>query len=266
MKSRKPPLDFTSSLPAWAPNREFAHLFNAISIIIMQLEPYLNKTAARIRARLDEDDPLRQELTTFIRQEATHTLLHRQYNETLYRAGYDGLRALEKEIAAEYARFLDEKSMLFNAGYAQGFEIVGPIYAQFIFEEVDDFVAGADQQVVDLWRWHLAEEYEHRMVAHEGYHRMGGNWFHRLWVTWTTLRHLAKYNLRAEQHLLGVDARTMTEQEQRHSRAMSRKVHRRLNLFVLRKVLPVLLPWYTPARCRTPRGVEHYLGMPAPVS
>ncbi|AZI35432.1 hypothetical protein NT2_09_00820 [Caenibius tardaugens NBRC 16725] len=263
MKARMPQLDFSESLPAWAPNREFAHMFNAFSVIIMQLEPYLNKTAARVRGQLPHGDPLRDDLTIFIRQEATHTLIHRQYNEALYRAGYIGLKTIEQDMADEYQRFLDTKPLLWNIGYAQGFEIVGPIYAEFIFEKIDDLLEGADQKVADMWRWHLAEEYEHRMVAHEAYHRVGGNYFHRLWVTWKTLQHLGRFNARAEKLMLDIDAQAMTPQERKASRIRTRKVHRRLSLFLLRKVLPVLMPWYTPARWRAPDGAQHFLDMTA---
>ena len=259
MKARTPGLDFSESLPAWAPHREFAHMFNAFSVIIMQLEPYLNKTAARVRAQLPEGDPLREELSVFIRQEATHTLIHRQYNAALYGAGYEGLKAIEQDMAEEYRRFLDEKSLRWNAGYAQGFEIVGPIYGEFIFEHVDDLLAGADPHVANMWRWHMAEEYEHRMVAHEAYHKVGGGYFHRLWMTWTTLGHLARFNARAERYMLQHDARTMTPQERRESRTRTRQVHRRLSLFLLRKVFPVLMPWYTPARWKMPRGAQQLL-------
>lgn len=259
MKARTPRLDFGQSLPAWSPHREFAHVFNAFSIIIMQLEPYLNKTAARVRAQLDHEDPLRDDLTTFIRQEATHTLLHRQYNAALYRAGYAGLKAIELEMADDYQRFLNEKSLRWNAGYAQGFEIVGPIYAEFIFEHVDDWLEGADPQVANMWRWHLAEEHEHRMVAHNAYHRMGGGYFHRLWITWKTLAHLAAFNTRAERCMLEHDAKTMTAQEINTSKVQTRQVHRRLNWFLLRKALPVLMPWYTPVRWRMPRGAQELL-------
>ena len=261
MKPRVPTLDFSQTLPAWSPNREFAHMFNAFSIIIMQLEPYLNKTAARIRAQLPERDPLRDDLANFIRQEANHTALHRRYNEALYAAGYDRLKDIENDLGAEFERFLEEKSLLWSAGYAQGFEIVGPIYAQFFFEHIDDLLEGADQQVADLWRWHFAEEYEHRMVAHDSYLRMGGNWLHRLWITWTTLQHLESFNTRAERHMLEVDACNLTPKQRRQSQARTRQVHRRLSLFLLSKIVPVLLPWYSPAHWREPKSLRRFLEM-----
>lgn len=259
MKVRRPKLDFAKSLPQWLNDREFCHILNASSVVIMQLEPYLNRVMMRARTMLPPDDPLQRDLKTFILQEAAHTQLHARYNRALYDAGYDRLKSFEAMLAADYEKFHNEKSMRFNLGYSQGFECLGPLYAELIFEGLDDMYVGGDEQVIDLWKWHLAEEYEHRMVAHDVYYRMGGNWLHRLYSTITTLRHLKKYSSLIAAHMLEVDRRDMTTEQVRQSKIASRRASRRLSRFLLRRMLPLLSPFYSPAHHRSPKGVEDRL-------
>lgn len=265
MKVRRPALDFTKSLPHWMKDREFCHILNASSVVIMQLEPYLNKVMLRARTVLPADDPLQPDLKTFIQQETAHCHLHARYNRALYESGYDRLKSFEAALGADYEHFLNSKSLKFNLGYCQGFEVLGPLYAELIFEGLDDLYEGGDDQVIHLWKWHLAEEYEHRMVAHDTYHRFGGGWLHRLRSTYTTLRHLKKYSGAIAAHMLKVDRRTMSPEEVRQSRRAARRAQRRLALFLLPRLLPLLSPRYTPANCRSPNGLQNYLGEALPV-
>lgn len=265
MKVRRPAFDFAKSLPLWMKDREFCHILNASSVVIMQLEPYLNKVMLRARTMLPSDDPLQPDLKTFVQQETAHCRLHARYNRALYEAGYDRLKSFEAAIGADYERYLDTKSMKFNLGYCQGFECLGPLYAELIFEGLDDLYEGGDEQVIHLWKWHLAEEYEHRMVAHDAYYRLGGNWLHRLYSTYTTLRHLKKYSGIIAAHMLKVDRASMSPDEVRQSRRAAKRARRRLAWFLLPRFLPLLSPFYTPARHRPPNGLNRYLGEALPI-
>jgi len=263
MRARKPPLDFAGCQPAWAPEREFAQLLNASSIVIMKLEPFLNTAMRRAKEALPAGDPLRDEIDVFIAQESMHTLLHGRFNRTLHAAGYDRLKAIERQLGADYERYLSERSLRFLLGYCQGFECVGPLLAEFLFEQADDLLAGADPQVVALWKWQLAEEYEHRRVAHEAFRRLGGGWLARVVATLTTLRHLRLYRERVEGHLLEVDRRGLSPEQAERSRRASARLHRRLSRFLLPRTLRVLLPGYSPTGWRAPRGVERLLASEA---
>jgi predicted metal-dependent hydrolase len=259
MRARKPDLDFSASLPIWTESREFSHLFNAFSVVIMELEPFMNRVMRRARDELAEDDPLREEISVFVRQEANHTLLHRAYNQALYDAGYSELKTFERQMAADYAHFLEDMPLLDLVAYCEGFECLGPILAELFFETLDDVLAGGDPKVVDLWKWHLAEEYEHRKVAYDVYHRLGGGWWHRLRTTYTTLKHLGRYRNEIHRYLMTSDWEKMSEEDIFASKASLRALARRLRNFVLRRAMRLLLPWYSPRRLSLPRGADQYL-------
>lgn len=261
MRSRQPSLDFSDSLPVWTRQREFSHILNGASIVIMQLEPFLNKVMRRAQAALPADDPLQRDLSVFIRQEATHCQLHKRYNQALYDAGYHQLKEIETQLGADYERMLRENSMKDLLAYCEGFECLGPLYAQFLYEHADDLLEGADPAVSDLWKWHFAEEYEHRLVAYDTYHRFGGGWLHRLYRTFTTLRHLRKYNTMVAAHLLDIDRRGMNTEQAEQSRRTARMVRRRLSRFLLPRMLRLLSPFYSPATSNMPRGLDRYLAM-----
>lgn len=262
MRARKPNLDFAESLPNWTRDFELSHMLNGISIILMELEPFLNRVMRQAREELPIDDPLRGAIDIFIRQEANHTLLHRQYNQALYRAGHRGVAEIEQLMRKDYARYLEEWPLLDLLGYCEGFECLGPIWAEYLFEDCDDLFEGADQAVVDLWRWHLAEEYEHRMVAYEVYHRFGGHWRHRLRTTVNTQRHLQKYISMGESLLLAAERESMTPAQLATSKAKSATFHRRLSRFMLKRLWRVMLPFYSPEHLKKPAGIEQYLGAP----
>jgi len=262
MRARKPALDFSASLPHWTRDIELSQMLNGVSVIVMELEPFMNRVMRRASEALPADDPLRADLETFVRQEANHTLLHRQYNQALYEAGYRGIDAIERMMHEDYTRYLKDWPLRELLAYCEGFECLGPIWAEFLFEAVDDLFEGADPAVVDLWRWHLAEEYEHRMVACSAYHRFGGHWLHRLVTTFGTHRHLKKYISMCETLLLAADRESMSPEQVAESKARSAAIHRRLSSFILKRLWRVVQPFYSPEHLKKPVGIEHYLGMP----
>ena len=131
------------------------------------LEPYLIKVMKAARPRLAEVAPeLLDDLEIFNRQEANHYRVHAAYNRVM-REQYPGLEPFEAEIRADFERFVAEKSLEWNLAYCEGFESTGIVQSEFFLQEIDDLLETADPAVAELWRWHLAEEFEHRCVAHD---------------------------------------------------------------------------------------------------
>jgi Predicted metal-dependent hydrolase len=173
---RNPRITFEDALPHWARNHAFAQITNAGSTSLPAVETYLN-TVMRQAAQRIGASPLGTQITLFCAQEGNHYRQHRLFNKLLY-APYPQLQALEDELHADYARMLARASLKANAAYCEGFESLGIIHAEFFFERIDDLLEGADERLVRLWKWHLAEEFEHRTVCYDVLHAVGGGVLH----------------------------------------------------------------------------------------
>jgi predicted metal-dependent hydrolase len=262
MIPRNPKLSFEDALPHWAPNAAFAQIVNAGSTSLPAVETYLNKVMVRA-AQLIEDSVLKQEIALFTAQEGNHYRQHRLFNKLLY-GPYPGVRALEEQLGRDYDRQFVEKSLAFNAAYCEGFESLGIIHAEFFFEHVDDLLAGADQRLVKLWKWHLAEEFEHRTVCFDVLRALGSGYFMRIRGYLAAMRHLGRYGKAVSDYLLSVDRAQMTPEDRRYSIRLEKRYRRRFMLFALPKLLSVFSPFYNPRSRRTPRGsVELLQGIAA---
>jgi predicted metal-dependent hydrolase len=132
------------------------------------------------------------------------------------------------------------------------------------FEEFDEYFVGADPEPVDLWKWHLAEEHEHRTVAHEVYHALFGKnklaaYIYRVWAFVYAVRHIRSHQERVTERLLKKDRRGMTPEQVAASKARVAKVRKTMNRRAWEHLRDIFSPFYDPAKRRAPRGVAAYL-------
>ncbi len=262
MRVRRPKFDFSQTPAHWTANPEFAQSMNAASSFIPHLERFLNQVMERARADIEGDDPasvaLRDDIATFIKQEAQHYSMHAAFNKILPRSGYTRVPDFERQIAAEFAQMLRTKSRAFLYAYCEGFETSGPPSALVWLDEIEDLLQGADPNAVALWKWHLMEEYEHRTVCHDVFHRFHGGYFLRLYGLFYQLRHLMGYSRRVRQYLLEEDRRSMTAAEKKQSIKREKSAARRIQLLTLPRLLFALSPFYSPRKCREPKSFNAY--------
>jgi len=260
MKVRKPSYDYSASPPRWcAAYPEYSHVVNVGSLSLPYLEPYLNTVMRRAQAKLGAEHPLNADISLFCKQEAAHYLQHGEYNTALRNAGYARLPEFEERFRAHFDRLLNTRSLKFNCAYSLGFESIGPIYAEWWFEQTDDVMAGADPSVVSLWKWHLAEEFEHRTVAYDVYQALFGGYFYRIYGLLSFLRDLRVVNREAVKYMLSEDAAKMNTEERAASRQRFAEIRKRESSFVRSRLVGVLSPFYTPHKLRQPRGVAELL-------
>lgn len=269
MQARLPKIDYSRVRPDWAPNREFAHDRNAASTIPTYVEPYLIQVMQRAKAALpDHETRLREEIDWFIAQESQHFRQHNAFNRKIRESGYPGLAPFEERLKQDYVEFLRDRSLKFNLAYSEGFESMGPPAALTWFERSDELLAGADPEAIALWKWHMAEEFEHRDVcfrlfkalyARSPWGRIWNGWLYRAYGFICAIRHLGAYSKAARAYLIATDRAGMDAQALARSRANEKAVNR----FTLRTMGPELLkvfsPFYDPARKRAPRGLDDYL-------
>lgn len=172
---RDPDLDYPDDFRSmWQPRKpEFAAVCNALSLTMPYGEPYV---ISSVRAYLDElDDPvLRAQAEAYLDQEREHSRQHRRFNQLLV-AQHPGLRRVETWLARTKRWMTHKRSREFNVAFAAGFEAVAFAAARWIDRHRRSLLTGADEVPARLFLWHLAEEVEHKSVAHDVWQAVDGN-------------------------------------------------------------------------------------------
>lgn len=264
LKVRRPEFDFSDTQARWAPNGEFAQQMNAASAWIPHLERFLNRVMAKAGSKLKEQrgeaaERLHGDIRIFIRQEANHYAVHDAFNRILSRNGYD-ISEMERHFKSEFERLLETKSFPFLLAYCEGFETLGPPSALiWLDEEIGEFLEGADQEVVNFWKWHLLEEYEHRTVCHDVFHVLHGGYWMRLYGLIYQLWHLGGFTGMVRDYLIEKDRAEMTAAQRKHSRRTARKIRWKMTVLYFPKLIKVLSPFYTPRNSKEPRMYRNHM-------
>ena len=136
-------------------------------------------------ARLPDEprwQPLREVAQGFIGQEATHRRLHGLFNAELQRQGLHN--AWEPRAAgriawarAMRARCGSQRGHLHELAITAALEHFTAVFGDFTLRyqgTSGDWFANATPMLQTLWRWHAAEETEHKSVAFDLYRALGG--------------------------------------------------------------------------------------------
>jgi uncharacterized protein len=262
IKIRKPGFDFSQTPAHWAASAELAQIFNAPSVYIPYLERFFNqvmaKAAGELKSESAETSRLREDIRLFIRQEAQHYTAHGAFNAIFSREGYE-IAEFERHVQAEFDRLVATKSFKFLCAYCEGAEAMGPPSALIWMDEIADLLEGARPEVVELWKWHLLEEFEHRNVCHDVYKALFGGYFMRVYGLLYQLFHLGGLGRKLRRSLLERDRAQMTPAERKASRKRERAVELRLARMLLPRVFKILLPGYSPRKAREPRLLASFV-------
>ncbi|TWT13704.1 metal-dependent hydrolase [Reyranella sp. CPCC 100927] len=265
MHVRCPRIDFSNLNPRWSWHHEFAQRANANSVIPAYIEPFIVKVMHQAKAKLGADDrQLRDDIDIFIKQEVQHYKLHNAFNARIRAAGYPGIAAFEDALQARLQRIFDTKSLAFKLAYAVGFESSALVFAHVWFTRYAEYLDGADPDAVRLWKWHWAEEYEHRDVAFRVYKtivgRRGlfGGYFYRVSAFLAVSLDLMKCANAIASHLLAVDRATMTPEHRQASEARDKAFMAQFRRDAGQALLNVLRPSYDPATATpTPQAAAY---------
>jgi predicted metal-dependent hydrolase len=119
------------------------------------------------------------EIRAFIKQEVNHTREHLAFNRAAESAGYDLSRIdarVERLLADVYAR--PKHAWL---AVTMALEHFTAMFAHEFLAHPAHFL-GSDIEQADLWRWHAAEEIEHKGVAYDTWLHATQNWSR--WKRW----------------------------------------------------------------------------------
>jgi len=127
--------------------------------------------------RLEVSPERRDAIRVFCAQEGLHGREHRRYNEALREHGYpvEELEARVKRILAVVQKTAPPRWQL---AVTCALEHFTALMGHVILEN-PKLLEGADPEMARLWRWHAAEEAEHKAVAFDVYLEAGGGYAER---------------------------------------------------------------------------------------
>jgi predicted metal-dependent hydrolase len=154
----------------WIPDRPHAaHILDATHIGFPPGERAFCRVLGQAARGID-DPVLKAQITTFIRQEARHATAHAQAYEHLEVRGTWSTRAValtDLTVAAMLGRgrTRSRSVLLWRVASVAAMEHLTAEMGRWVFEDARFEDRGCDPRVVELLRWHAAEEVEHRSVA-----------------------------------------------------------------------------------------------------
>jgi uncharacterized protein len=136
--------------------------YNALSTTFPKGEAFFVES---VRAFREGTPPkLAGEIQAFTTQEAIHSREHDAFNKRAAEGGYD-LSKLEAQVERRLALTRDRPPIVSLAA-TTALEHFTAILAHELLSD-PSHLAGAEPEAADLWRWHAAEEIEHKGVAYD---------------------------------------------------------------------------------------------------
>ncbi len=159
--------------------RSVTLFFDNLSIFFPAGERFFIASVNAHRDAIDSDE-LRAQVRDFCAQEAVHTREHIRYNDMLAR--HDVPTEKMDGRVARLLRFVRKVTpKRFQLAATCALEHFTALMAHLLLSD-PRVLEGAHPSMAALWRWHAAEENEHKAVAYDVYQRAGGNYFERCGV------------------------------------------------------------------------------------
>jgi predicted metal-dependent hydrolase len=207
---------------------------------------------------------MHEDIDVFVQQESAHYKSHMQFNRVVAWSEVD-TKPLEKELSRDYDRFLKTRSLRFNLAYCEGFESTSIIPMETFFNEFQELWKGSHPKVEAMWKWHFAEEHEHRNSVHDVYVALYGRgpiaWLYRVVGLWFCVTHMYKYAFAFADLLLARYRQGMNEDELAASRARQEKVKKLGKKNFMIHMLRIMSPFYSPNDRAAPNDVLRILAL-----
>lgn len=169
--------DLTGVPRDWHPaGKAVTAYWDQLSIFFPVGEAFFVKSVRHYLGQLTEPK-LTAEVAAFCAQEGHHAREHLAYNARLIAEGLP-IAALEKVVVFILRLATTVLSPRKQLAVTCALEHFTSLMGEFILSR-PEVLNGADPNMARLWRWHAAEENEHRSVAFDVYQAVGGTWFER---------------------------------------------------------------------------------------
>lgn len=186
---RKVEFDFSNTPLHWISDDPFSSQFISVIHTLLPAGEFFfcrlyNKALPHIT-----DEKLKEDVKGFIRQEAAHARAHTTgINEYLQQHGMELAPILSKvewifnqaladrPLGYRLPPSLEHRWLVERLGFIAAVEHFTCVLGKYALENTSWEQAGADAVVLDILRWHAAEEVEHRSVAFDLYRHLGGQY------------------------------------------------------------------------------------------
>lgn len=277
--ARKVAFDWSKTPLEWIPGQPFAsHFINEINLLLPAGEFWFCKLYNKALPHIT-DAKLREDVQLFIRQEAMHARAHDgAIADYLQAHGIETesntrqeARLFEELLADEpfgrkLPEFAQRQWLLFRLGVVAAVEHMTCVLGKYALENRHWDEAGADPVLLDLIRWHGAEEVEHRNVAFDVYRHLGGGYVSRYYLAAITMPIVYGLWVHGAAHLMKQDPRFAGKKPSvrrpwiwREWLRQSRSGHLPSPLWLIRKELPFFSPWYDPLKEASTAQAQAYL-------
>lgn len=144
---------------------------NALSATFPRGEAFFIES---VKAFRDGADPkLTAEIRAFVKQEINHTREHVAFNRMAADAGYD-IAAIDRRVEEMLAELKGRPAVL-NLAATMALEHFTAMLGHQLLKD-PSYLEGADGDLGELWKWHSAEEIEHKGVAYDTWMHATRDW------------------------------------------------------------------------------------------
>ncbi|MFN3072170.1 metal-dependent hydrolase [Acinetobacter sp. TY2] len=269
IKPRKVKFEWKDTPIDWIPNQPFISYFiNEINMILPAGEFWFCRLYNKVLPQIT-DEKLKEDVRAFIRQEAMHAQAHNSANkEYLTIRNIDVERNLKlmdllftKVLADKPLTFipvpgpLEHQWDLFRLGIIATVEHMTCVLGKYVLYNKKWEELGADANMLDLVKWHGAEEIEHRTVAFDLYRHLGGGYISRYYQSLLVIAAVIGLWVDGAAHIMRQDPRFADKKPALYKPWIWREWVRiaqtdnRLMphpLWLVSQQLGYLMPWYDP--------------------
>lgn len=221
-------------------NKLITHLENTFSIMIPPGERFFIQSVRNYAGRV-QDPEFAKLVQAFIAQEGHHTRAHNEFNRHFAKFGIDIAReeAYAARVMARAARWLPKKIQL---GITVFFEHLTATGAHALFA-VPELADEMHPEAHRFWRWHAAEELEHKAVAFDLLEKVGGGYVTRMVSALAGLLFFGPPFAVMARRMLKADPEPMTDAMRAQARRIDRISREAQTEILLSYFKPGFHPW-----------------------
>ncbi len=237
IQPRRFSFDDVEAVPRYyfAGNPLLTHFENAFSIMIPPGERFFIHSVRAYEKEVS-DPEMKDLIRAFIQQEALHGSAHNEYNRAIGRFGFGTDEEIERaeKLFKRLERWLPRRLKL---GMTVFLEHLTAVAAGGLFH-VPELGEQMDDQMLRFWRWHAAEELEHKSVAFDLFTHVGGGYVMRVCSALVAIALLTVPLIRMTRRMIRADGVTITDDIRREAR--------RINKIAGDQQLPLLAAFFKP--------------------